>query len=203
MWFGWDNVFLTPDHVNYLQHRFQTVQLIEGLGKVPYMLGLKAPYYVFLGRKPGERSLERSSFPPTSPSAGWIICVIRFAHPRSTTPRGRRDLLFIAAFVLPNLLMPLLIVDLYPFSRAPMFADAPQRYCDYRLFDPTMAQARTVRTLVCTATTGAIQSATAWASCRRNRSIILARRGPARRSPQRFERYEQRRSGLMWTSCRM
>ncbi len=51
MWFGWDNVFLSPDQVNYLQHRFQTVQLIEGLGKVPYLLGLKAPYYVFLGRK--------------------------------------------------------------------------------------------------------------------------------------------------------
>ena len=52
MWFGWDNVFLNPDHLQYLQHRYQTVQLIEGLGKVPYMLGLKAPYYVFLGRKP-------------------------------------------------------------------------------------------------------------------------------------------------------
>jgi S-adenosylmethionine-diacylgycerolhomoserine-N-methlytransferase len=52
MWFGWDNVFLNPDHVHYLQHRFQTVQLIEDLGKVPYLLGLKAPYYVFLGRKP-------------------------------------------------------------------------------------------------------------------------------------------------------
>ena len=52
MWFGWDNVFLNPDHVQYLQQRFQTVQLIEGLGRVPYLLGLKAPYYVFLGRKP-------------------------------------------------------------------------------------------------------------------------------------------------------
>ena len=52
MWFGWDNVFLNPDHLQYLQHRYQTVKLIEGLGKVPYMLGLKAPYYVFLGRKP-------------------------------------------------------------------------------------------------------------------------------------------------------
>jgi S-adenosylmethionine-diacylgycerolhomoserine-N-methlytransferase len=51
MWFGWDNVFLSPDQVHYLQHRFQTVKLIEGLGKVPYLLGLKAPYYVFLGRK--------------------------------------------------------------------------------------------------------------------------------------------------------
>ena len=51
LWFGQDNVFLSPDHVPYLQSRFRTVRLIEGLGKVPYMMGLKAPYYVFLGRK--------------------------------------------------------------------------------------------------------------------------------------------------------
>lgn len=51
MWFGWDNVFLSPDQVNYLLHRYQTVKLKEGLGKVPYLLGLKAPYYLFLGRK--------------------------------------------------------------------------------------------------------------------------------------------------------
>src|SRR5262249_12112793 len=41
LWFSMDNVFLSPDHVHYLQQRFQTLQLSEGLGKVPYMLGLK------------------------------------------------------------------------------------------------------------------------------------------------------------------
>ncbi len=51
-------------------------------------------------------------------------------------PRRQRDIVYIAAFVLLNLLVPALIVDLYPFSRAPMFADAPQVYCDYHLFDP-------------------------------------------------------------------
>lgn len=51
LWFGCDNVFLSPEHVNYLQSRFQTLQLSEGMGKVPYLLGLKAPYYVFLGKK--------------------------------------------------------------------------------------------------------------------------------------------------------
>jgi S-adenosylmethionine-diacylgycerolhomoserine-N-methlytransferase len=50
-WFGWDNVFLSPDHLPYLQGRFQTVRLEERLGKVPYLPGLKAPYYIFLGRK--------------------------------------------------------------------------------------------------------------------------------------------------------
>ena len=49
-WFGHDNVFPSPDHLPWLQSRFQTVKLTEGLGKVPY-LPLKAPYYVFLGRK--------------------------------------------------------------------------------------------------------------------------------------------------------
>jgi len=49
-WFGHDNVFPSPDHVPWLQSHFQTVKLAEGMGKVPY-LPLKAPYYVFLGRK--------------------------------------------------------------------------------------------------------------------------------------------------------
>lgn len=51
MWFGWDNVFLNPDHPNYFQERFQTLHIQEGLGRVPYLLGLKAPYYVFVGKK--------------------------------------------------------------------------------------------------------------------------------------------------------
>ncbi len=52
------------------------------------------------------------------------------------TPRGRKEFLLVAGFVLLNLLIPLLIVDLYPFSRAPMFADAPQLYCAYHLYGP-------------------------------------------------------------------
>jgi S-adenosylmethionine-diacylgycerolhomoserine-N-methlytransferase len=50
-WFASDNVFLSPEHVPYLQHRFQILRLEERSGKVPYLFGLKAPYYVFLGRK--------------------------------------------------------------------------------------------------------------------------------------------------------
>jgi S-adenosylmethionine-diacylgycerolhomoserine-N-methlytransferase len=53
-WFAQDDVFLSPDHLPYLQTRFQQVKLIEGMGKVPYLLGWKAPYYVFLGRKRDE-----------------------------------------------------------------------------------------------------------------------------------------------------
>jgi S-adenosylmethionine-diacylgycerolhomoserine-N-methlytransferase len=50
-WFASDNVFLSPDHLPWLTGHFQTVRLDECLGRVPYMLGLKAPYYIFLGRK--------------------------------------------------------------------------------------------------------------------------------------------------------
>jgi hypothetical protein len=32
--------------------------------------------------------------------------------------------------------MPLLTTELYPFSRAPMFADAPQHYCEYTVVTP-------------------------------------------------------------------
>jgi len=59
------------------------------------------------------------------------------AAPRwSATPRGRRELLASGLFCLANLLVPLLITDLYPFSQAPMFADSPRQDCDYALSDP-------------------------------------------------------------------
>ncbi len=51
LWLSWDNVFLSPDHLPYLQSRFETVKLEERLGRMPYMLGLRAPYYFFIGRK--------------------------------------------------------------------------------------------------------------------------------------------------------
>jgi hypothetical protein len=54
----------------------------------------------------------------------------------SQTPRGRRELLAAGLFCLANVLVPLFITDLYPFSRAPMFADSPSRYCDYSLTGP-------------------------------------------------------------------
>ena len=44
-------LFLSPDHVPYLQSRFRTVRLEERLGRVPYLFGMKAPYYIFIGRK--------------------------------------------------------------------------------------------------------------------------------------------------------
>lgn len=50
-WFGFDNVFLSPDHLPWLTAHFETLTLEERAGRVPYLFGLKAPYYIFVGRK--------------------------------------------------------------------------------------------------------------------------------------------------------
>jgi S-adenosylmethionine-diacylgycerolhomoserine-N-methlytransferase len=50
-WFGFDNVFPSPDHLPWLRSRFETIYLKESSGRVPYLLGMKAPYYIYVGRK--------------------------------------------------------------------------------------------------------------------------------------------------------
>ncbi|HUY91255.1 MAG TPA: class I SAM-dependent methyltransferase [Pirellulales bacterium] len=50
-WFGRDNVHLSPDHPSYLQRKFETVSLHERRAPVPYLPGLRVPYYRFVGRK--------------------------------------------------------------------------------------------------------------------------------------------------------
>ena len=37
LWFGIDNVFLSPDHLPFLQRQFETVALREDRSKVPYV----------------------------------------------------------------------------------------------------------------------------------------------------------------------
>jgi len=51
-WFGSDNVYLSPDHIPFLQSRFETVTLSERRGKIPYLPFVRAPHYVFIGKKP-------------------------------------------------------------------------------------------------------------------------------------------------------
>ena len=51
-WFAADNVFLSSDHLAMLNRRFTVDRCEERLGKVPYMPLVRAPYYLFLGRKP-------------------------------------------------------------------------------------------------------------------------------------------------------
>ena len=51
LWFAIDNVFLSPDHLPFLQRQFETVALREDRSKVPYVPLARVPYYAFLGKK--------------------------------------------------------------------------------------------------------------------------------------------------------
>lgn len=51
-WLAADNVFLSSDHVRYLQHRFDTVYFSERVTRLPYIPLSRVPYYLFVGRKP-------------------------------------------------------------------------------------------------------------------------------------------------------
>jgi S-adenosylmethionine-diacylgycerolhomoserine-N-methlytransferase len=51
IWFGNDNVFPSADHVPYLRRLLTTESLHERHAKIPYLPLVRAPYYVFVGRK--------------------------------------------------------------------------------------------------------------------------------------------------------
>jgi len=51
LWFDHDGVRLSADLLPYLCHRFEPVRVEEHLGAVPWMAGLRVPYFVFVGRK--------------------------------------------------------------------------------------------------------------------------------------------------------
>ncbi|NER87303.1 class I SAM-dependent methyltransferase [Moorena sp. SIO3A2] len=51
IWFATDNVFLCPNRLGYLHHKFDTVSLTEKMGNLPFLPGFKVPYYRFIGRK--------------------------------------------------------------------------------------------------------------------------------------------------------
>ena len=56
VWFGMDNVYLNPDHLPYLNKKFDVERFEEHRGKVPYLPFIRAPYYIFIGKKPLEES---------------------------------------------------------------------------------------------------------------------------------------------------
>jgi S-adenosylmethionine-diacylgycerolhomoserine-N-methlytransferase len=51
LWFGHDGVRPNADHLPYLMSRFRSELVEERRGRVPWMFGLSAPYYLFIGRK--------------------------------------------------------------------------------------------------------------------------------------------------------
>lgn len=52
VWFASDNVFLSPDHLPCLRRQLQTETLEEHRARIPYLPLIRAPYYIFVGRKP-------------------------------------------------------------------------------------------------------------------------------------------------------
>lgn len=50
-WFGHDGVWPSAEHLPYLHSRLDVVFCEQRLGPVPYLPGLRVPYYLFLGRK--------------------------------------------------------------------------------------------------------------------------------------------------------
>jgi S-adenosylmethionine-diacylgycerolhomoserine-N-methlytransferase len=55
MWFGFDNVYLSHDHVPFLTSHFSTVKLHERMGSIPYIPLIKTPHYIFLGAKAADK----------------------------------------------------------------------------------------------------------------------------------------------------
>jgi S-adenosylmethionine-diacylgycerolhomoserine-N-methlytransferase len=51
-WFSTDNVFPSPDHLPFLRHHFEQVDLVEERSRMPYVPFFRTPYYQFVGRKP-------------------------------------------------------------------------------------------------------------------------------------------------------
>ncbi len=51
-WFGHDGVHLSPEHLEALTSAMPDHLCLERHGALPYMPGLKVPYYLFIGRSP-------------------------------------------------------------------------------------------------------------------------------------------------------
>ena len=52
-WFAHDGVWLSNRHLPYLRDRLRPLFIREGRARIPFLPGLRAPYYLFIGRKPG------------------------------------------------------------------------------------------------------------------------------------------------------
>lgn len=61
-WFGHHGVHLNPERLCYLMHVLPDHELVEETNAVPYLMGLRVPYYRFIGRR-SRRDALRSSVP--------------------------------------------------------------------------------------------------------------------------------------------
>jgi S-adenosylmethionine-diacylgycerolhomoserine-N-methlytransferase len=51
-WFDRGGLFLSSEHVPYLHRRFPRLSFTEAQASMPYLLLLRVPFYIFIGRKP-------------------------------------------------------------------------------------------------------------------------------------------------------
>lgn len=51
IWFEWDGVMLSREHLPFLKSRLQPLRDEQRFNPLPYLPFIKAPYYVFVGRK--------------------------------------------------------------------------------------------------------------------------------------------------------
>lgn len=52
-WFAHDGVHLDPEHLSVLCERLPQHRLVESRARLPYLPGLRVPYYRFVGRRAG------------------------------------------------------------------------------------------------------------------------------------------------------
>jgi S-adenosylmethionine-diacylgycerolhomoserine-N-methlytransferase len=57
-WFSHDGVHPTPEHLDLLRERLPRHQLVESRAPVPYLPGLRMPYYCFVGHSGGDPCAE-------------------------------------------------------------------------------------------------------------------------------------------------
>lgn len=58
------------------------------------------------------------------------------ANPAASHPPSAWTMGLIVAFVVVNVLVPVVFGEVFPFTCAPMFREAPRSYCNYRMFAP-------------------------------------------------------------------
>jgi hypothetical protein len=58
------------------------------------------------------------------------------ADPTTVRRPSPAVLICCSVFIAANLIIPLTLGDVYPFTVAPMFSDAPREYCNYRVYGP-------------------------------------------------------------------
>jgi S-adenosylmethionine-diacylgycerolhomoserine-N-methlytransferase len=71
-WFAHDGVRLDPRHMAQLAATVPDSQTLERRGKVPYLPGVTAPYYLFIGRKSAGNAHGSGSPPSAMPSNSGV-----------------------------------------------------------------------------------------------------------------------------------